>query len=146
LTIDNQHLYLGFGQGWREVLRNDKIPLHRELFGYCLIIVLAGINFLECLLSEKASVFTQIVRSVLTVLVIYVINWLIYRWNGVEVLSLFYHPSGVPGWGLCFGTIVRLIMILVFFQYIDRISGYDWMRLKVVGVIPDFVIRGFGEN
>jgi len=56
MTVDNKDLYLGFGQSWREVITNNKIPIQIEVFVKGLIFVMVVLNFIERILLERSRI------------------------------------------------------------------------------------------
>lgn len=122
MLIPNHDLYLGFGNDWREVIKNNKLPLHREIFTYGLALVIAGINLLEIVKTKNDKFLSRLIKSTATILLTYLGAGFIYKFLEVNTWNLFYYNRGNPAFGLMLLTILHTFGGLIVLEFLKRIN------------------------
>ena len=146
MTIDNQDLYLGYGQNWLEVKTNNKLPLQREIFVFGLVIILTILNVAERVLSIKPRLLKRAIKTIVSVIAIYLINWKIFEILDVDFYCLYLYHRGIPAISLCIATLGFLAIILLLFEGLTSTKFYDIIRKIILLFIPGFVKRKYNEN
>lgn len=116
MAIPNKTLYLGYGQDWLEVIQNNKIPLHQEIFVFGLTIVILGINLLEVITTKNDNFIIRVVKSILTIVLTYLSAALIFKMLEVDTWNLFHYYRGTPAIIFIFVTIILTFIGLVIIE------------------------------
>jgi hypothetical protein len=141
LTIPNDKLYLGFGKNWGEVKMNNKIPLHLVIYTYGLVLFLIGLNAFEIFTSLKNKFFTRLIKSLLTVILIYSINAFLYKLIDNQVLNLYWYPRGNPATFYCFVTLIFTTVGICGLELINVILFKLITREQLRRFLPVWIIE-----
>ena len=126
MIIDNHDLYLGFGSDWYEVKTNNKIPIQKEIFVHGLLIVLLILNIVERALYPDSTIKIRISKALITTIVIYFLNFLIYKiFNFKDIWCLFHAPRGNPTFTFLIGLILYLLIFYLILEMIFKSKYYN---------------------
>lgn len=139
MIIDNNDLYLGFGKEWREVITNNKLPIQREVFINGLVIVLTILYIIERYLINQSRIQNRILKTTLTVIVIYIINWGLFEIIGLKVTCLYHYSRGTPAPLACIGTLMYLGVFIGLFELITKTKLNEYTRGIVLRLTPAFI-------
>jgi len=136
MTVDNKDLYLGFGQSWREVITNNRIPIQREVFVRGLIFVMVVLNLIERILTERSRIGIRTIKTITTVILIYALNWGLFELLDLQIFCLYYYPRGMPAIGMCIGTIMCIGFLLIIIEFLTRTKIFKTYRQLIIKRIP----------
>lgn len=122
MLIPNRDLYLGFGNDWQEVINNNKLPLHREIFTYGLALVIVVVNLLEIIKIKNDKFLPRLIKSTATILLTYLGAGFIYKFLEVNTWNLFYYNRGNPAHGLMLLAILYTFLGLIVLEFLKRIN------------------------
>lgn len=128
LLIPNRVLYLGLADNWLEVKLNNKIPLQTEIFSFGLIFFLACVNLFQIFTQVNDVTTARFCYSLLSIVVIYLINWGLYTVIDNKVWNLYYYFRGAPASLFGIMTFVLMnpvllgidLMVFILFKFISR--------------------------
>lgn len=139
MVIPNQTLYFGYGQDWREVIMNNKIPLHREIFTYGLTFIILGVNLLEVITTKNDKFLIRVLKSILTIVITYLSAALIFKLLDVKTWNLFYYYRGTPANIFILVTIIMTSIGLVILEAIKRIYLFRFDKSLINKYVPTWL-------
>lgn len=139
MIIPNGTLYLGYGLDWQEVKMNNKIPLHNEIFTYGLAAVILGINLLEIFSTRDDKFLLRVAKSILTIILTYLIAALIFKLLDTKILNLFYHYRGAPANLFFITTMILTVLGLVVMEGTKRLYLLRFDKTTLNRYIPKWL-------
>ena len=139
MIIPNHNLYLGFGENWDEVVSNNKLPLHREIFFYGLTFVVLAINLLEIITTKNDKFLVRIIKTFLTIIITYLFAALIFKLLDVTTLNLFYYSRGTPAIIFVFATIISTSIGLFIFEAVKRNYLFRFDKSLIDKYVPTWL-------
>ena len=99
---------------------------------YGVIIVLTCVNVLEKIFIENSKFRSRLLKTTVTVVFIYVLNWGVFQILGIRVFCIYYYPRGIPAPIFGLTAIGYLAFILVVFEGISKTKLFTTIRRLVV--------------
>ena len=139
MIVDNSYLYLGFASHWDEVIRNDKLPLQTAIFVDGLIVILVLLNNIETLAIRTNRFSIKLIKTIITVLVIYASNWIIYLFLDLELNCLYHTHRGISAIPFGMSTVLILTIFLIGLELLTKSKILQSHRFKVEKLIPRYL-------
>lgn len=137
MLIHNKDLYGFLCPQWDEVIRNNKIPLQRDLFTYELSCALVVINMLEICTVTDNSFLHRLLKSFLTIILTFIGGWCVYQLMGApKIWNLYYFPRGAPDWIYCIASSFLTCCCLIILELIQLIFFALFPKEKITRRIP----------
>ena len=140
MTVPNKTLFLGYWLDSKEVVNNSKIPLHFYIFIYGLTFFIIGVNLLEVISTKNDQFWIRLIKSFLTILLIYTICYFISEQLGMNNLNLFYdNYRGPPAYFWCVVTMVLTSAGIIFLEAFKKLYLLKFDKSFINNLIPKWL-------
>ena len=139
MIIPNRQLFLGYGSESKEVLDNNKIPLQLYIFNYGLVLCMVAINALEIISTQHDRFWHRLLKSLLTIILIYLLTKLIFRLLDTRVFNMHYYPRGTPANLWCTVTLIITSIGLVILEGFKKIYLQRFKKSAICRYIPGWL-------
>ncbi|MBO9729546.1 MAG: hypothetical protein J7623_12990 [Chitinophaga sp.] len=142
MVIPTETLYAIFGEKWQNNWRSTKLAIQIGIFDYGLTPSILMVNILEYCTTAEHGLFRRILKSTLTIILVFITAWCIYQLMGAPKVFNMYYYHGSPARLWCtliivftFLSLIVLELMLIFLfslipkeKIIRRIPS--WLRIE----------------
>ena len=136
IIIPNKTLFLGYGLEDKEMIENNKIPLHLYVFNHGLTLVLLVVNFLEIFSTLQDKFWFRLLKSIAAIFFVYFITHFIFRVMYTGVWNMHYYPRGTPASLWCIVTIFLTSFGLVILEGFKKILLLKFDKSDMMKIVP----------
>lgn len=139
MVIPNKILFLGYGLEDKEVIDNNKIQLHLYIFNYGLTLILLGVNALEILSTKQDKFWFRLLKSMVTIFLIYFITHFIFKALETRVWNMHYYPRGTPASLWCIVTMFLVSVGIIILEGFKRLLLLKFDKADILKIVPHWV-------
>lgn len=139
MIIPNKTLFLGYVRDTKEVIDNNKIPLHLYIFNYGLTLLIIGVNLLEIISTKSDQFWVRLIKSLLAILLTYISCRFIFKQLDTKIWNMFYYYRGAPANLWCIVTMILTSVSIIFLEGFKKLYLLKFDKSLVNNLIPKWL-------